>query len=136
MSVDALIKALTTGLEENTAEAKALKAEVSALRAAMGGSAPAASTASKPAAAAAEKPAAAGKKAAPKSKYTLEQVVAKAVELKDVIGRDETVKFVSLYGAKSSKDLKPEIWDQFVEDVDARIADEQGGEEVAGDDDV
>lgn len=127
MSLETLMEGLTAALKENTAEMKALRA---------GGAAPAAPAAGKSAAAAPAAGKATAKAKAPASKYTLEQVVAKAVELKDTIGRDETVKFIAIYGAKASKDLKPEMWDQFVADVDERIADETGGatDEPADDD--
>lgn len=132
MSLETLVQELSAALKENTAEMKALRAG----GAAPGGAAPAAPAAGKPAAAAPATGKATNKAKAPASKYTLEQVVAKAVELKDTIGRDETVKFINVYGAKASKDLKPEMWDAFVADVDERIADEQSGtgDEPADDD--
>lgn len=118
MTIETLAGELIAALKENTAELRLARGE----KPAAGAKAPAAS---------------AGRKPAAKSKYTIDQVVAKAVELKDVIGREETVKFVAIYGARASKDLKPEIWDQFVADVDERIKLEQeGGAPAEGDDEV
>jgi hypothetical protein len=127
-------------LENLLASIDGLRTDVAALTAALaagGIAAPAAAAAevtSKPAASAKGgkgKPAAAAK---PEPKYTVEEVAAAAVRVKDEIGTAAAQELIKSAGkADKLKEMKPENFDAFVEAAEALLA-EQTADAGAGDD--
>lgn len=128
MNIEQLIQALITSLDANTAAHTGGTVKASAVK--TEGAGDKAETK-----AAAGKTVAKSKAAAAAPKYTVEQVKAAAVRLKDEESSEAAKAMIKKHGAAQLADLKPAAYDAFVEEITALLDGDDAGEDDAGEDD-
>lgn len=117
--------------EQITALTTALKANTAAVLASKGGSA--AGSSGTPGTSTGSTTTAAGK-----SKYTIDQVKAMAVKLRDEVSEDAAKKTIKKHGGGNLAELgnKKGVWDKFVADAEKQIADATNTEDETGGDET